>query len=426
MRKSTKDKKKNKGHKITNYSHANDTMQIIYGTENAVEKGIKFMKNVEKKMDLCYDKNAPSIVLDVKEYKNGYINIRKKGGKIRVITEITKDNVEYCKKLMMIVDELRHLDNVQGGTAINENEYMATNILHQSKPLTQVVYCNVIDVVEQQQKFFDSLWRTAIPAKEKIRKFTKKLNRKNNDIFSVLSNEIRRSIIFYLYESEMTISQLSKNLDMTLQAMQKHLPKLIQVGIIEKKLNGKMSLTGIGYALINQIHSIEFLSDNDSYLKIHSLSLFPSQFLQRIGELEKFKMVSRFKNDERFADFLNEAEKYIKIISTQNHFDLNTIMISEILKKKIPILQISDDSNFLSTRKGNQKKSEKENRYLNGFFERKIMESIPLIMCISEKSAYLAFFHENGIVDFKNIMWSKDKKFISWCSDFFDYMWNLM
>jgi len=233
MTKSAKDKK-NKGHKITNYSHANDTMQIIYGTENAVEKGITFMKNVEKKMDLCYDKNAPSIVLDVKEYKNGYINIRKKGGKIRVITEITKDNVEYCKKLMMIVDELRHLDNVQGGTAINENEYMATNILHQSKPLTQVVYCNVVDVVEQQQKFFDSLWRTAIPAKEKIRKFTKKLNRKNNDIFSVLSNEIRRSIIFYLYESEMTISQLSKNLDMTLQAMQKHLPKLIQVGIIEK------------------------------------------------------------------------------------------------------------------------------------------------------------------------------------------------
>ena len=41
-------------------------MQIIYGVKDAVEKGIEFMKNVEKKMDLCYDKNAPSIVLDVK------------------------------------------------------------------------------------------------------------------------------------------------------------------------------------------------------------------------------------------------------------------------------------------------------------------------------------------------------------------------
>ena len=41
---------------------------------------------------------------------------------------------------MSIVDELRHLDNIQGGTAVNEKEYMATNILHESKPLTQVVY----------------------------------------------------------------------------------------------------------------------------------------------------------------------------------------------------------------------------------------------------------------------------------------------
>ena len=120
--KKTKNRKKS-GLDITGYSHANDTMKIIYGVEEAVGKGIEFMNNVKKKMDLCYDKNAPSIVLDVKEYKNGYIAIRKRGGKIRVITEITKDNVEVCKELLNIVDEIRHLDNVQGGTAINEKEY---------------------------------------------------------------------------------------------------------------------------------------------------------------------------------------------------------------------------------------------------------------------------------------------------------------
>ena len=84
---------------------------------------------------------------------------------------------------MKIVDELRHLDNVQGGTAINENEYMATNILHESKPLTQVIYSNVRDIVEQQQKFFDILWKTAIPAKQKIRECSRKLNRRNNMMF---------------------------------------------------------------------------------------------------------------------------------------------------------------------------------------------------------------------------------------------------
>ena len=64
--KKTKNSEKS-GLDITGYSHANDTMKIIYGAKEAVGKGIEFMNNVQKKMDLCYDKNAPSIVLDVKE-----------------------------------------------------------------------------------------------------------------------------------------------------------------------------------------------------------------------------------------------------------------------------------------------------------------------------------------------------------------------
>ena len=423
--KSAKEQKKS-DHKITNYSHVQDTMQIIYGVKDAVEKGIEFMKNVEKKMDLCYDKNAPSIVLDVKEYKNGYIDIKKRSGKIRVITEITQDNIEYCKELMKIVDELRHLDNVQGGTAINENEYMATNILHESKPLTQVIYSNVRDIVEQQQKFFDSLWKTAIPAKQKIRECSRKLNRRNNDVFTTLSNEIRRSIIFYLYEEDLTMSQLSKKLKMTLQAMQKHLPKLVETGIIEKK-DGTMSLTQIGFALANQIPSVEFLSDNNSYLKTHSLSSLPSQFLQRIGDLEKFEMVSKLENNEKYADFLDEAEEYVKILSPQNHFDFDTTMISDMLKKKIRISQISDENTVHYVNRIKEQKKPQQDKSKSGeIFNKKIIKDVPLVTCVSENSACLVFLQENGSVNFDNVMWSKDQKFISWCNDFFDYTWKLM
>lgn len=86
------------------------------------------MSNVKNKMDICFDHRAPSIVIDVEEYRKGYTDIRKRGGKIRDFTEITKDNIHYCKKLMKLVDELRHLDGVKGGIAVNETEYMATNI----------------------------------------------------------------------------------------------------------------------------------------------------------------------------------------------------------------------------------------------------------------------------------------------------------
>ena len=65
--------------------------------------------------------------------------------------------------------QLRHLDGVKGGLAVSEKEYMATTILHEAKPLTQVIYSNAKEVVEQQQYFFDMVWQKAIPAAEKIK-----------------------------------------------------------------------------------------------------------------------------------------------------------------------------------------------------------------------------------------------------------------
>jgi hypothetical protein len=143
--------------------------EILYGGENAVGRGVQFMRNVKKNMDIFFDHRAPSIVVDIEEYRNGYINIRRRGAKIRAFTEITKENIHYCKELMKLVDELRHLDGVKGGMAVSESEYMATTVLEESKPLTEVIYSNVKEVVEQGQYIFDTLWRSAISAEQKIK-----------------------------------------------------------------------------------------------------------------------------------------------------------------------------------------------------------------------------------------------------------------
>jgi two-component system sensor histidine kinase VicK len=135
------------------------------------------MDNVKEKMDIFFDKEAPSIVIDVKEYRTGYNNIRKRGGRIRAFTEITRENLNHCKELMKLVDELRHLDGVRGGLAINETEYMATTVLQESAPLTEVIYSNVREVVGQGQYIFDTLWSTATPAEQKIKELEEGVER---------------------------------------------------------------------------------------------------------------------------------------------------------------------------------------------------------------------------------------------------------
>jgi signal transduction histidine kinase len=156
--------------------------EVIYGAEGTLAKGVSFMKNAQK-MDIFFDSVAPSIVIEIEEYKNGYADIRRRGGKVRAFTDITKDNIQYCKELMKFVDELRHIDGIKGGMAVNEKEYMATTVMQEAVPLPEVIYSNVKEIVEQGQYIFDTLWSKGIPAIERIRALEEGLPAEKTEVF---------------------------------------------------------------------------------------------------------------------------------------------------------------------------------------------------------------------------------------------------
>lgn len=80
------------------------------------------MQNANKWMDLYGDENGPSIIIEFPDiYKNNYIEARRRGVKIRFITEITKENMRYCKEQIKIVDEFRHLEGFKSGIAVSES-----------------------------------------------------------------------------------------------------------------------------------------------------------------------------------------------------------------------------------------------------------------------------------------------------------------
>jgi two-component system, OmpR family, sensor histidine kinase VicK len=90
----------------------------------------------------------------------------------RYVTEITKDNLSYCKEMLKF-SEIRHLDGVKGNFEVcDEKEYVAATTLqsaNKQQPMPQLIYSNVKEVVEQQQYIFDTLWSRAIPSEQKIR-----------------------------------------------------------------------------------------------------------------------------------------------------------------------------------------------------------------------------------------------------------------
>ncbi|HYO06067.1 MAG TPA: hypothetical protein VER14_03695 [Phototrophicaceae bacterium] len=109
----------------------------------------------------------------------------------RCIIEITAENMDYCRKLMKTAD-LRHMDNLKGNFVLNGRECVSvTIILKKGKIVPHLVHSVVKEVVEQQQYVFDTFWKVAIPAKEKIKEIEGNLDvmvqpRGNNDIVRVI------------------------------------------------------------------------------------------------------------------------------------------------------------------------------------------------------------------------------------------------
>jgi signal transduction histidine kinase len=111
----------------------------------------------------------PQLAIVLDPIRNAFVDAKNRGVRLRYLTEITTENISYCKELLSIVSELRHLDGIKGNFMINESEYLAPMVLFQKgKVAAQIIHSNVKELVEQHEYMFDTLWSKAISAEQRI------------------------------------------------------------------------------------------------------------------------------------------------------------------------------------------------------------------------------------------------------------------
>jgi two-component system sensor histidine kinase VicK len=170
--------------------------EVIYGAENIIKYVLNIIPLLKKSVDNCIDSNGPSMfVIPNHPITRAYREMKKRGIRIRFIAEITKDNIEYCKELMKIC-ELRHLDEVKGNFGIADGIYYTAGAKTvQSSPPPLLISSTLRAFVEQQEYFFEMLWKKAIPAKQRIKE---------------IEENIKREFIETIQDSEETTSLISK------------------------------------------------------------------------------------------------------------------------------------------------------------------------------------------------------------------------
>jgi hypothetical protein len=167
-------------------------------------------------------------MMGIDAIKNERLKAKNRGVVFRYVTEITKDNLPYCKELSEFA-EVRHLNGVKGNFEVSKirvkagkeggewkgGEYIGTATLQEAQPVAQLIYSNVKEIVEQQQFVFDTLWNKAIPFQVRVKEIEEALETEYRLLKSA-KQEVQMMFstvnTFLLQERQLGITQVLSNL----------------------------------------------------------------------------------------------------------------------------------------------------------------------------------------------------------------------
>ncbi|MDA4118446.1 MAG: HAMP domain-containing histidine kinase [Thaumarchaeota archaeon] len=141
--------------------------EVLRGSENIRGAAMKFFADAKTRIDVCAATVARNQQEGTQDLAQAYFGAEKRGVTLRVLTEITRENVAYCKGLMKVV-QFRHLDGSRGNFAITDNEYIANPGTEEFSMAGPILYSNEAAFVRNQRAVFDALWEGATPAEERI------------------------------------------------------------------------------------------------------------------------------------------------------------------------------------------------------------------------------------------------------------------
>ncbi|MGI8833983.1 MAG: ATP-binding protein [Nitrososphaeraceae archaeon] len=183
--------------------------RVYYGTDTVIDTVLQFLNKSNNIIYACVDQTRPSLTIDIALLKEAFLDARNRGVKLFYVTEINRDNLSYCKQLLTMVDELRHLDGIKGNFYISETGYLAPATLHEKgKPASQIIYSNVKELINHQRYVFDTFWDKAIVAQQRIREIEEGKepdfyevitdNEKASQILIDLAKSVKKDALFFL------------------------------------------------------------------------------------------------------------------------------------------------------------------------------------------------------------------------------------
>src|SRR5215208_1479440 len=331
-----------------------------------MEAEVRFIYKAKTKIDTCMNYTRPPLAILIEPIKKAFLDAKSRDIRLRYLTEINNSNISYCKELIGIVNELRHLDGIKANSMISETEYLAPLILYEEgKVASQIIYSDVKEIVEQGQYVFDTLWNKAIPAEQKINEieqgiepeFFQVINdrEKANRILVNLAKSVKKEALFLLPNDKamVRVDRLGI-IDYLINASQQKNAAVIKIicllseensGVLKKIsehapnikiLHGKVSPHGM------------FIVDNEKFFGAEMIEPQAETFSEAIG----FGLYSNSRRNAKRLQQLTEDILDVSKIETQSlklkkeHFNLNDVISNAVRDYTKHIEKGSSNSNL--------------------------------------------------------------------------------
>jgi predicted transcriptional regulator len=244
-------------------------------------------------------------------------------------------------------------------------------------------------------------------------------------IFFELASQQRLSIIFSLSQTKSTLSQLSKDLGITMQEVHRNINRLQDAGLIEKDPRGIFSLTTFGNTIIKQIPTFDFLSLHKEYFSEHTLGEVPMKFEQRIGALDDCELIRGIVAIlELWKQIYRDSESYILEIIPQVPLDLIEPILVRVRDKGTRLYYIFPEDVIIPKGRSELLKTLRfDELYKTGRIGRRMVDKVQVAVVLNEKKASILFPTQKGETDMNMMFYSEDRSFHDWCLDYFWFRW---
>ena len=147
---------------------------MVNGAENILNFYVSLTNRLKNDVKCCYDYSGPILIRKTPPIWENNLKVDKRGIKVKFLTEIRAENLQYCKKILEEIKhiEMRHMDGVKGNFVLHDDrEYFLPFFVGKlEEPESRnALFCTQKEMVEAHLFMFENLWRQATPAHLRIK-----------------------------------------------------------------------------------------------------------------------------------------------------------------------------------------------------------------------------------------------------------------